>query len=266
MRFFSYLLFLLIVLSCSGMSKKPSPEERSLFSDADSWISKNLSPEELAIFPDKELKQILIRGDYYPKNLEKMKKVDKNYCRIWDSIERETLQNEYPLMCDRGKERYIHTNVYHCYNAVKIKDRQRCYKDNFRVRVYDKQGEMIAEDCWRLENPEKYDGEGRYSEEFLKSANSPDAPEPTEYRTKAEEGLLEIKAVVAYVPYNENNHEIHIVKLEDETETILASFGSWYIPKPKLIELYYTKNASRYRGFGYDYDAESQCHKTAGPR
>ena len=234
MRFFVYFLLVLLGLSCSGISKKPLSEERGLFSDADSDRSKNLSPEELSIFPDTELKQILIRGSYYPENPEEVKEIEEEYREEGRLKEGEILQEKYPWTHDIGKEKYHHTDVYYCYNAVKIKDRERCHKENFRVRVYDKEGEIIAEDCLKLEYPEKYDEEGKFSEEYLKEENT---PEPFDYAKRpvtAEEGLLKSRAVISYVPYSENNHEIHIVKLEGETETILASFGGWYIPKSDL--------------------------------
>ena len=264
MRFFVYFLLVLLGLSCSGISKNPSSEERGLFSEADSGTNENLSFGKLSIFPDKELKQILIRGSYHPENPEKMKKIDKDYCRIWDSIEKETLQDEYPLKCDIGKERYYHTNVYHCYNEVKIKDRERCHKESFRVRVYDKQGQMIAEDCLRLEYPEKYDEEGKFSEEYLKEENAPYLGSLPRQPLTAEEGLLESRAVISYVPYSENNHEIHIVKLEDETETILASFWGWYIPKSDLTGRLYDDR--KYLRRGYAYDPKIQCHISPGPK
>ena len=263
MRFFVYFLLVLLGLSCSGISKNPSSEERGLFSEADSGTNENLSFEKLSIFPDKELKQILIRGSYYPENPEEVKEIEEEYREEGRLKEGEILQEKYPWMYDIGKEKYTHTNVYYCYNEVKTKDRQRCNKDNFKVRVYNKEGEMIAEDCLRLQYPEKYDEEGRFSEEYLKKKNAPYLGSPRRRPLTAEEGLLEIKAVASYVPYNENNHEIHIVKLEAETETILASFGGWYIPKSDLTGRLYDDR--KYLRRGYAYDPKIQCHISPGP-
>ena len=264
MRFFVYFLLVLLGLSCSGISKKPSSEERGLFSEADSGTNENLSSGELSIFPDKELKQILIRGNYYLENSEEVKEIEEDYRKRGKLKEGETLKEKYPWMYDIGKEKYYHTNVYYCYNEVKTKDRQRCHKENFRVRVYDKQGQMIAEDCWRLESPERYDEEGNFSEEYLKEENAPDPFGYPKEPVTAKEGLLEIKGVVAYVPYSENNHEIHIVKLEDETETILASFWGWYIPKSDLTGRLYDDR--KYLRRGYAYDPKIQCHISPGPK
>ena len=263
MKFFAYFLLVLLGLSCSGISKKPSSDSRSLFSEADSDRSDNLSAEELSIFPDTELKQILIRGSYYPENPEEVKEIEEDYRKRGKLKEGEILQEKYSWMHDIGKEKYTHTNVHHCYNVVKTTDRERCYKDNFRVRIYDKEGQMIAEDCLRLQYPDKYDEEGKFSEEYLRKKNAPYLGSPRRRPVTAKEGLLEIKAVISYVPYSENNHEIHIVKLEGETETILARFGGWYIPKSDLTgELY---DDSKYLRRGYAYNPEIQCHISPGP-
>ena len=248
MRFFSYLLFLLIVLSCSGMSKKPSPEERP-------------KPE----FPDTELKQIIIRGSYHPENPERVKEVEKALREEGFLKEGETLKERSPSMLDWGDERYIYTNKKYCYNTVKTANRERCYKYNFRVRLYDKEGEMIAEDCLRLEYPYRYDEDGRYSEEFLKSANPPDAPEPIEYRTKAEDGILEGRATLAYIPYDENSYETRIVRLEGKKEIVLESFSGGGPPRKSVLIEYYQPIA-RYRGHGYEYNEEIQCHISPGPK
>ena len=264
MRFFLCFLLILLGLSCSGISKKPSSEERGLFSEANSDKSNNLSAEELSIFPDKELKQILIRGVYYFENSEEVKEIEEDYRKSGKLKEGETLKEKYPWMYDIGKERYIHTNVYHCYNAVKTKDRERCHKDNFRVRVYDKQGQIIAEDCLRLQYPEKYNEEGKFSEEYLKKENAPYLGSLPRRPVIAEEGLLEGRAVISYVPYSENNHEIHIVKLEGQTETILARFWGWYIPKSDLTGRLYDNR--KYLRRGYAYDPKIQCHISPGPK
>ena len=268
MRFFSYLLFLVIVLSCSGISKKPSFENRSLFSDADSWISKNLSPEELAIFPDTELKQIIIRGYYYPENSERVKEIEKELREDGFLKEGETLKEKYPEELEKGKERYEHETAKYCYKAVKIEDRKNCYhNDNLRVRLYDREGKMIAEDCLRLENPEKYDEGGRFSEEYLREENAPDYFGPPRRLVTPEAGILKSRVVIAYIPYDKNSYENRIVRLEGKKEIILkSSSGSLLVTKSKLIELYYTNHISRYRGFGHDYDAESQCHTSLRPR
>ena len=143
MRFFSHLLFLVIVLSCSGMTKKPTLEERP-------------KPN----FPDTELKQVIIRGNYYPADPEKVKEIERDYRKDGLLKEVETLKEKYPREFERKEGRYDYTNEYYCYNEVKIEDRESCYKDNLKVRIYDKEGRMITEDCLRLEYPDKYDGEG----------------------------------------------------------------------------------------------------------
>ena len=165
-----------------------------------------------------------------------------------------------------GKENFNYTNTRYCYTEIKIENRNSCYKDNLRVRLYDKEEKIIAEDCLRLEYPEKYDEDGRYSEEFLKRKNYTPPGALQRSLWTAEEGILEGRAILAYVPYDKNSYKIRIVRLEGKNEVILESFGGGYhIKKSELIELYYAAPASAYRGYGYDYNEESQCHISPGP-
>ena len=108
-----------------------------------------------------------------------------------------------------------------------------------RVRIYDREGQMVTEDCLRLQYPEKYDKDGRYSEEYLKEENAPDEIEPLKRPVVAEEGILEGRAIVMYVPYNENNYATRIVRLEGRKEIVIENLGSSYIEKSELTgELY----------------------------
>ena len=205
------------------MSKKRSPSERP-------------KPE----FPATELKQVIIRASYYPENPEEVKEIEETY-RIRGKLkEGEVLQEKYPWMHDIGKEKYIHTNVYYCYNEVKVEDRERCYyNENLRFRVYDKEGQMIAEDCLRVSNFEDYDENGRYSEAYLEKANTPHIGGIPKKPVTAEEGILEGRAILLYLPYDENRYETRIVRLEGEKEIIIkSSFGSSPITKSELIEYY----------------------------
>ena len=247
MRFCSYLLLLVIVLSCSGMTKKPTLKERS-------------KPE----FPDTELKQVIVRSIYYPANPERVIKKEKILRRRGDLKEGETLKEKYPEELNREKEKYIYTNTLYCYNEVKIEDRPNCYyNDNLKIRFYDKEGKVIAEDCLRLQYPEKYDEAGRYSEEYLREKNAPDSFGIPNEPLVAEEGILEGRAILTYISYNENSYAIRIVRLEGEKEIIIKSFSAGpYITKSELIQRY---DGSKYLNWGYNYDEETQCHISPGP-
>ena len=268
MRFFLYFLLILLNFSCFGMGKKPSSESRSLFSETDSWISKNLSPDALSIFPDKRLKQIIIIGEYYPEDPERVKEIERDYRKEGLLKDGEILREKYPWTIDREKESFHYTYKKYCYNTVKIEDRSNCYyNDNLRVRIYDKEGKMIAEDCLRLGSPERYDENGKYSKEYLKRLNTSSFGIPRTQLVTAEEGILESRSIIVYIPYDQSSYATRIVRLEGEKEIILESFGGGSsIKKSKLIELYYTHHISIYRGFGHDYDAESQCHTSLRPR
>ena len=247
MRFFSYFLFLLVVLSCFGMTKKPTLKERS-------------KPE----FPDTELQQVIVRGSYYPADPEKVKEIERDYRKDGLLKEGETLKEEYPRQFARKRGRYDYTNTLYCYNEVKIEDRPNCYyNDNLKIRFYDKEGKMIAEDCLRLQYPEKYDEAGRYSEKYLREENAPNDYALPKRPVTAEEGILEGRAILTYISYNENSYAIRIVRLEGEKEIIIKSFSAGpYITKSELIQRY---GGSEYLNWGYNYNEETQCHISPGP-
>ena len=212
--------------------------------------------------PDKELKQVVIKGSYYPKNPERVKEVEIRLREAGFLKDGETLKEKYPWRLKRGDEKYTFTNNYYCYNAVKIEDREPCYYRDIRIRTYNKEGQVTTEDCLRVnEEPNKYDEQGRYTEEYLKQRYK-EYP----HETKPEDGILAKRFVIAYIPYNENNHKTRIVRLKGEKEVVLEEFGGFSLKKSQLIELYYSDHISTFRGFGHDYDENRQCHTFQRPR
>ena len=247
MRFFAYSLLVFLGLSCSGMNKKPLPEERTVSTDTDSGTSKNVSSQEQSIFPDTELKQVIIRGSYYPRDPERVTKKEAILRRGGHLKEGETLKEKFPRMFNNttGKEGFIYINERYCYNKVEITDRGHPYSEDLRVRLYDQKGKMIGED-------------------FLRLATS------KQYSIELQDEILGLQPVNAYIPYNENSHEIRIVRLEGTKEIIIFSFSHTH-PSKSLFIQYYRPNPNtnaRYSIYSYgdrylyryEYDSEAQCH------
>ena len=241
MRFFTYLLLIVANFSFLAVIKQALA---------------NKKPD----FPDTELKQVIMRGFYYPADPEGVKEIEKEY--LEDGILKvgETLQEKYPREFKRATGRYDFTTTRYCYAKVKIKDRESCYKDNLRIRLYDNKGEMIAEDCLRLdEDPNKYDELGRYTEDYLKQYYQ---EYPSTHKKTPEDGILESRAIVIYLPYVKNAYESHIVRLEEGKEVLIESFsGGPPIQKSELMSLY---DDSQYLRHAVAYNENSQCHISSG--
>ena len=69
-------------------------------------------------YPNKNLKEIIIRGNYWPENKE------------------------------HEKERFNYSEHRYCYNETKNK--KLFFKKNFRARLYGKQGKLLSEDFLRF--------------------------------------------------------------------------------------------------------------------
>ena len=106
-------------------------------------------------------------------------------------------------------------------------------------------------------------GRVRYSEKYLREENAPNDYALPKQPVTAEEGILDIRSILAYIPYNENNYATRIVRLEGKKEIIIENLGGSYIEKSKLTgELY---DDSKYLRRGYAYNEEIQCHVSPGP-
>ena len=216
MIFMRVCLLFLFTVSCSCLGKKTE--------------DKPIEP----VFPDKELKEIIIRGWYAPENKEKEP--------------------------DMEKEQFGYSGKRFCYSETNEGEKKPVFNDNLRVRLYSKEGKLLSEDFLRLEYPENYDEEGRYSEAYLREQYE-SRPEryqiPVHMRSTPEDGILSSRSVISYLPYYDEGHEIHIVRLKGKKEVFLEELK--FFPRAVL-----THRIPLYR-YGHTFDEKSQCHIASGP-
>ena len=142
------------------------------------------------------LQEIKIFGTYYAGGLEEIEDYEKYYRERGVLEEGETLADS-PQTAHKleylGKERFriAKKPVIYCYEKILDEDREKAlvFNPNLRARMYDREGNLLAEDILRDERP------GR--DPFL-------------------------RLTVAYLPYlNNGNVVIRIVRLEGEEEVLL---------------------------------------------
>ena len=199
-----------------------------------SCLEKKEEPLRKPVYSNKDLKEIIFRGTYHPENP------------------------------GRAKELFNHSKSReYCYNKTKIVDRKPVFKDNLKARLYDKEGNLLTEDFLRLWNPENYDEEGRYSEDYLKKRNyTPPGVIPRPIFTP-EEGILSLRGVISYLPYDEEGYEIRIVRLEGRKEVILEDSGL-ISHQSELREKSYVDNippSDYHRRYNkWLFDEKRECH------
>ena len=224
--------------------------------------------KEKPVYSNKDLKEIIFRGTYYPENPGELEEIEKDYRERGLLKKGETLKEKYPdLFNKRGKELFKHSSSReYCYNKTKIVDRKPVFKDNLKARLYDKEGNLLSEDFLRLWNPENYDEEGRYSEDYLRRQYyaPPGALETPEHlRMTPEEGILSLRTVISYLPYDERGYKIRIVRLEGRKEVIIDDSGLIF-HQSELREKSYVDNIPpsdyRRRYNKWLFDEKRECH------
>ena len=235
-RVFLYPLFISAVLSCSCLEKTGPPPK--------------------PVFPDKDLKEVIISGWYAPENKAKAKAREKELRSEGRLKEWESFEEKYSYV---EKESFNYAGKFYCYNETQ--DKKPVFNKNLRVRLYDKKGQMLTEDYLRLSHPEDYDEKGRYSEAYLREryALHPEWDDmPYRHlRLTPEEGILSSRAVISYLPYHDEGHELRIVKLQGRKEVLLKKLG--FSSQSELREISYI-NTDFNRREGWVFDEESECH------
>ena len=118
MKILFFGLSMIILLSCSCLAAQHSNRE--------------------PVYPNKNLKEIIIRGNYWPENKEAAKEHEKELRErgLWKE------DQEYE------KERFNYSEHRYCYNETKNK--KAFFRKDFRARLYDKQGKLLSEDFLRF--------------------------------------------------------------------------------------------------------------------
>ena len=146
----------------------------------------------------RELQEIKFSGTYYPGGPEEIERTERYYREHGVLEEGETLADK-PQLAHKleylGKERFrIGRNrrpIIYCYEKILDEDRESApvFNPNLRARMYDREGNLLAEDTLRDRYPDR--------DPFL-------------------------RLTVAYLPYlNNGDVIIRIVRLEGDEEVLL---------------------------------------------
>ena len=152
--------------------------------------------DSLAVAGSQELQEIKFSGTYYPGGPEEIERTERFYREDGVLEEGQTLADIPGLVYDHlGKERFRigrdRRPIIYCYGKILDEDRELApvFNPNLRARMYDQEGNLLAEDTLRDGNP------GR---------------DPFAIHT------------VAYLPYLKNGDVIiRIVRLEGKEEVLL---------------------------------------------
>ena len=219
------------------------------------------------VYPDKEIAEIFIYGHYTPKDPSRLERIKRSYIKRGWVKEGESFEEKYSHFLDEGDERFTFSGGNYCYNKTKDKKSVPHHNLILKARLYDKAGNLLEEDFLRLLSPERYDEEGKYTEYYLKRKYDwrPKRYQfPEELRDTPEEGILELRSMLAYLPYNKAGYEIRIVRLEGEKEVILFKIG--VMTKAELRKRSGRLNTSKRIPRGWEYDEEAECHLSPGSR
>ena len=205
MRYFIYFLFVVLTLfSCRGIFYKKT-HRSSTSEKSNKWImttpppimtspilefafSTIPTPPELM---NKPIKEIQFYTSYRPKPTEKEKK------RVIESYQNcvNTTYKNNPEFCKHfslNEHRLRFEGKSYCYEIKK--DKESLFKKNLKARLYDKEGNILAEDYLRCDR--NLDGTETCDKQSTPSLNF-------------------------YLPYSKKAYKIQVVEIEDGKEIIL---------------------------------------------
>ena len=156
--------------------------------------------EPIIVYPDKNLKEIIFRSKYDKSNSEK------------------------PF--DSFAEAF-------CYD--KVKNKTPILDRSLRARLYDKAGNLLAEDFIRSFRPYSTDRE------------------PSSAR--------KMPYIQIYFPYHDNGSEFRLVKIKNGRET---TFFTSHLPSESKLKEYVGKYVTRFNHYNWEYSAELECFLGGG--
>ena len=173
----------------------------------------------------KELQEIKIFGDYHPGGPKEIERSERFYREHGVLEEGQTLADSWQtahMLEDLGKERFKigKKSIIYCYGKILDEDRETApmFDPNLRARMYDREGNLLAEDILKDRKSERKDP-------FL-------------------------RLTVAYLPYLRNgNVTIRIVRLEGDEEVILYERDNDIYSHERLKR----HDQSDLHGYGYAY-------------
>lgn len=183
------------------------------------------SPSGLGSFlPDEDLKDILIIGVYYPEDKSQVKKA-KKILREWGMLNEKTFEEDHPGV---GKEAFSPHTVHYCYDKNTIKEdlsvKDRIVDKRFKARLYDKEGNTLAENFPRMQ---KYDDRDSYY-------------------------------VMIYLPYNNKGHNIQFFRLNGDEEILLKTLN--FYSHKALRRTYWDDGLGQRTSLGDFGRYKTRCH------
>ena len=169
-----------------------------------------------------DLEEVQIWGGYTRENEIEVPQFEEELRFLGSLKEGESAGEEYAHL-NLGQERYLRAGQAFCFSrtADPIREKAPVIDKNVRMRLYDREGNLL-------------------SEEFVRD----EFPESSDWRS------FEWN-IVAYVPYHEQGHEIRVVRLDGNEEIVLEQ-----LPTYALEELLY--HAYVKRSF-YAYHYQDGC-------
>lgn len=181
-------------------------------------------------YPEGDIKEIRIYGAYEPEDPQRLENFKEMLIRRHHLKPGETLQKKYPQFLDIGDEKFRkYPQFNYCYDKTPDGKKKPVINKNLRVRLYDMDEYVIAEDYLRVQ---KFDEQDNH------------------YFT------------VSYVPYEKVGNFFRVVRLEGKKEVILWKpriRGSGILSKAQLIHLS-ELTPHPFRLSWFKYRPETKCH------
>lgn len=102
--------------------------------------------------PDKELEQIVVYGYYRPKNPNRLDNFEQEVIRQGRLKPGEVFEEKYKHLLSSRNENFYYASMSYCYNRRPKKEP--VFKENLRIRLYGKDGKLLAQDFLRLKDRE----------------------------------------------------------------------------------------------------------------
>ena len=201
-----YILVFLTVFSCNCMKKEA---------------------EEI-VYPEGDIEEIRIYGTYKPKDPQRLEDRINEVIKEGKVKNKKEFKKKYPHFLDLGDESFQKDPDIFCYNKTLDNNKEVAFNKNLRVRLYDKEENIIAEDYLRVTHIDK---------------------ENNWFFT------------VSYIPYHKEGYFFHVVRLEGKKEVILwkpGIRGAAIVSKAELIRL--SKPLPQDFDNDYKYRPETKCH------
>ena len=193
-------------------------------------LEKSPQPYRKPLYPDKDLKEVIIKGYHAPED-KKIKELEK-YIRErglmeeWESFK----EKSSPRLLNRWYESFSYMVAMYCYNEKS--DKEPVLDKSLKARLYDRKGNLLSENFFR---------------------HVPDIS-----REDALHFVYVPNNYVVYIPYNNEGHKILIVSLKEGKEVILKELS--FQSQEKLRKESVVVNKPLYSLDRWTFHEKNECH------